>query len=63
MATGCSSHMSPIRKWPQTLGQGSPGGSVVKNPPASAEDMDLILKIPHASGPLNPRATTTEPVL
>ena len=39
---------------------------MVKNPPASAGDMGLILssgKIPHAEGQLSPCATTTEPVL
>ena len=36
---------------------------MVKNPPASPEDMDLILKTPHASRQLNPRAMTIEPVL
>ena len=43
-----------------------PGGAVVKNPPANAEDTGSIpgrgTKIPHAAGQLSPRATTTEPV-
>ena len=41
-----------------------PGGSVVKNPPANAGDIGSILcpesKIPHATGKLSPRATTTD---
>ena len=38
-----------------------PGGPVVKNPPANAEDTQSIPgKIPHASGQLTQRATTTE---
>ena len=41
-----------------------PGGPVVKNPPYNAGDKGSILgrgtKIPHASGQLSPRATTTE---
>ena len=40
-----------------------PGGPVVKNLPANAEDMDLIsgpgTKIPHAIGQLSPHATAT----
>ena len=42
-----------------------PGGAVVKNLPSNAGDMGSIpgwgTKIPHATGQLNPRATTTEP--
>ena len=42
------------------------GGPVVKNLPSNTRDMGLIpgqgTKIPHASGQLSPRATTTEPV-
>ena len=42
-----------------------PGGPVVKNLPSNAGDMGLIpgqgTKIPHATGQLSPRATTTEP--
>ena len=38
---------------------------MVKNPAASAEDMDLIpglgIKIPHAIGQLSPWATVSEP--
>ena len=41
-----------------------PGGPVVKNPPYNAGDVGLIpgqgTKIPHATGQLSPRATTTE---
>ena len=41
-----------------------PGRPVVKNPPYDAEDAGLIpgkgTKIPHATGQLSPRATTTE---
>ena len=41
-----------------------PGGPVVKNPPSNAVDMGLTpgqwTKIPHATGQLSPRATTTE---
>ena len=41
-----------------------PGGPVVKNPPSNAGDLGLIpglgTKIPHASGQLSSRATTTE---
>ena len=40
--------------------QDFPGGSVVKNLPASAGDMILI---PHATEQLRPHATITEPVL
>ena len=44
-----------------------PGGPVVKNPPYSAEDVGSNpsqgTKIPHATGQLNPRPTTTEPAL
>ena len=40
------------------------GGPVVKNPPSSAEDVDLIpgrgTKIPHIMKQLSLRATTTE---
>ena len=42
-----------------------PGGPVVKNPPSKAGDVGSIpgrgTKIPHASGPLSPRASTREP--
>ena len=42
-----------------------PGGPVVKNPPSNAGDVGLIpgqgTKIPHATGQLSPRTTTTEP--
>ena len=42
-----------------------PGGPVVRNPPYSAGDTGSIpgqgTKIPHATGQLSPRATTTEP--
>ena len=41
-----------------------PGGPVVKNLPSSAGDVDSIpgqgTKIPHATGQLSPRATSTE---
>ena len=41
-----------------------PGGPAVKNPPYNAGDTGSIpgqvLKIPYATGQLNPRATTTE---
>ena len=41
-----------------------PGGPVVKNPPSNAGDVGSIpgwgAKIPHATGQLSPRATTTE---
>ena len=43
-----------------------PGASLVKNPPANADDRSLIPafgKIPHASGQLSLCATTTEPEL
>ena len=44
-----------------------PGGAVVKNPPANAEDMSSIpglgTKIPHATEQLSPGIPTTEPVL
>ena len=44
-----------------------PGGSVVKNPSASAEDMDSNpgkgTKVPHVSEWLSPRAATAEPML
>ena len=43
-----------------------PGGSVVKNPPASAGDTGSIPdsgKIPHAAEQLSPWATTTGSVL
>ena len=41
-----------------------PGGSVVKNPPASAGDRfkPWSGKIPHATEQLSPQATTMEPV-
>ena len=43
-----------------------PGDPVVQNPPSNAGDIGLIpgegTKIPHASGQLGPRATTTEPM-
>ena len=46
--------------------QGLPGGPVVKNPPSNAGDAGSIAawgtKIPHATGQLSPRATTTEPM-
>ena len=44
---------------------GLPWWSVVKNPPASAEDRfdPWSGKIPRAKEQLSPRATTTEPVL
>ena len=41
-----------------------PGGPVVKNPPSNAGDSGLIpgwgTRIPHATGQLSLRATTTE---
>ena len=41
-----------------------PGGPVVKNPPSNAGDVGSIpgqgATIPHATGQLSPRATTTE---
>ena len=43
-----------------------PGGSVVKNPPANAEDIGLIPwsgKIPSAKEQQGPQATTTEVML
>ena len=41
-----------------------PGGAVVKNTPANAEDMGSIPgKIPHAMEQLSLCATTTEPVV
>ena len=46
--------------------QDSPDGPVVKNPRFNAGDPGSIpgqgTKIPHATGQLSPRATTTEPV-
>ena len=45
---------------------GFPGGSLVKNPPADADDRSLIPafgKTPHASGHLHLCATATEPEL
>ena len=50
----------------KTSGRGFPGGSVVKNLPASAGVTGSIPgpgKIPHASEQLSPCATTIEPVL
>ena len=50
-------------KWTEVVGKGRdfPGGQVVETLPASAGDVGLIPgKIPHASGQLNPYATTTE---
>ena len=42
-----------------------PGGPVVKNPPSNAGDAGSIpgwgTEIPHTTGQLSPRATTTEP--
>ena len=46
--------------------RGFPGGSLVKNPFASAGDTGFDLwsgKISHAEGQLSPCATATEPVL
>ena len=45
--------------------RGFPGGSVVKNTPASAGDCfnPGPGKIPHAAEQLRPRAATVEPVL
>ena len=47
--------------------KGFPGGSVVKNPPASEGDMGSIpgqgTKTPHTKEQLSPCATTIEPVL
>ena len=44
--------------------QDFPGGPAVKNPPSNAGDAGSIpgrgTKIPHATGQLSPRATTTE---
>ena len=48
------------------LSMGFPGGSVVKNLPANAGDMDLIPvlgRFPQALEQLSLCATTTEPVL
>ena len=40
----------------------SPGGPVVKNPPARGHGFDPFSgKIPHAAGHLNPCATSSEP--
>ena len=42
------------------------GGLVIKNPPSSAEDVGSIFgqetKILHATGPLTPHSSTTEPI-
>ena len=46
--------------------RGFPGGAVVKNPPANAEENGFepwSRKIPHAVEQPSPCATTTEPVL
>ena len=47
--------------------KGFPGGSVVKNPPASVGNTGSIpgqgTKTPHAKEQLSPCATTIEPVL
>ena len=52
-------------KWKLEGSRDFPGGPVVKNPPSNAGDGDSIpgrgTKIPHATGQLSPRATTTEP--
>ena len=48
------------------LAKGFPGGTVVKNLPANAEDTGVSPwsgKIPHAAEQLSPCATTTEPAL
>ena len=47
------------------LEEGFPGGSVVKNLPAKAGDIDSIPggKIPRATQQLSPRGITVEPVL
>ena len=51
----------------KTLFRGFPDGSVVKNPPANAGDMDEFnlwsRKIPHTAEQLSPGATTVEPTL
>ena len=51
----------------KTLFRGFLDGSVVKNPPANAGDMDGFnprsRKIPHAVEQLSPGATTVEPTL
>ena len=48
----------------KNLVQGFPGSSIVKNLPASAEDMGSIPgKIQHFEEKLSPCATTIEPVL
>ena len=54
------------RQWGQEEkgGEGLPGGPTVKNPPPNAGDTGSIpgggTKIPHTTGQLSPRATTTE---
>ena len=42
-----------------------PGGAVIKNPPANAEDRfePWSVKIPYAAEQLSPYDTTTEPTL
>ena len=46
------------------MGRDFPGGPVAKNPPSNAGDTGSIpgrgTKIPHATGQLSLRATTTE---
>ena len=51
--------MSKKKKKKKTVG--FPGGSVVKNPPASAGDTGLIL-IPHALEQISQCIITVEPV-
>ena len=46
----------------EKMGQGFPGGSVVKNPPANAGFHFCSEKIPHAVGQLRPLATIIEPM-
>ena len=73
------SQLSQGRIWPETCAhhhlaeigknskrRGFPGGSVVKNPPASVGDTGLIPglgRFPHAVEQLSPCAIATEPVL
>ena len=65
MQLGLGYHMQNNKVCPltHTSSRGFPGGSVVKNPPASTGDRSNLWsgKIPHASGQLGQRTTTTEP--
>ena len=63
------SHTLPaaVEHWKKKGCGDFPGGTVVKNLPANAGDMDGFNpwsgKIPHAAEQLSPCATTTEPEL